>query len=322
MSDHETVSDRDLAQLVPADEALAHVIVCGNEKGGAGKTTTAVNIVVALLQRGAKVATIDLDGQQQSFTRYLENRFAWKQQSATDLPMPKHFCIEPAVEVDSAKAREEVEFERLAERLSELEHGVDFVVIDTPGFHSYLTRLAHSLADTLVTPINESFVDLDVFGKFQGERLRLEEIGPYGQMVTDARAQRTALDGGTIDWVVVRNRLAHLASHNHANVLAGLEFLAEELDFRLAAGIGERNIFREFFPMGLTAMDEFSIETLGTPPTMSHLAARREVRALVKRLNLPRPSKAPRQNAPAMTTSAFDDVMEAGRVLREEALQN
>ncbi|MEM1365556.1 MAG: division plane positioning ATPase MipZ, partial [Pseudomonadota bacterium] len=251
---------------VSGDEQLAHVIVCGNEKGGAGKTTTAINVVVALLQRGARVATIDLDGQQQSFTRYIQNREVWAEQSGTRLPMPTHFCIEPAVDVDSAKAREEEEFECLAERLTQLEHGVDFVVIDTPGFHSYLTRLAHSLADTLVTPINESFVDLDVFGKFQGENLRLEEIGPYGQMVSEARAQRVALDGGHIDWVVVRNRLAHLASHNHANVLAGLELLAEELDFRLAPGIGERNIFREFFPMGLTAMDQFSLETLGTPP--------------------------------------------------------
>ncbi|MEO0498690.1 MAG: division plane positioning ATPase MipZ [Pseudomonadota bacterium] len=114
--------------------------------------------------------------------------------------------------------------------------------------------------------------------------------------------------------------MAQINSHNHANVLAGLEFLADELDFRLAQGIGERNIFREFFPMGLTAMDEFSLETLGTPPTMSHLAARREVRSLVRRLDLPRPQRPQTQNAPAIT-SAFDDVVEAGRALQDAALQ-
>ncbi|MEO0637400.1 MAG: division plane positioning ATPase MipZ [Pseudomonadota bacterium] len=322
MSDREQAGQIDRQEPSHAEDVLAHVIVCGNEKGGAGKTTTAINLVVALLQRGASVATIDLDGQQQSFTRYIDNREAWRQESGARLPMPLHFCIEPAVEVDSAKEREEVEFQRLAVRLSELESGVDFVVIDTPGFHSYLTRLAHSLADTLVTPINESFVDLDVFGKFRGEQLMLEEIGPYGEMVTASREQRRTLDGGRIDWVVVRNRLAQIASHNHQNVLAGLEFLSNELDFRLAAGIGERNIFREFFPMGLTAMDEFSIETLGSPPTMSHLAARREVRALVKRLNLPAPKRLQTQNAPVMQTDAFEDIVEAGRVLREEALHN
>jgi chromosome partitioning protein len=266
----------------------AHVIVCGNEKGGAGKTTTAMHIVVALMARGARVATIDLDGHQQSFTRYVENRRDWMESAGLDLPMPRHFRVEPASDLDSAAARETQEFEILAHRLAEVEAEYDFVVIDTPGFHSYLTRLAHSLADTLVTPINESFVDLDVFAKFQGEQLRVEEIGTYATMVAEAREQRFELDGQEIDWVVVRNRLGQLNSRNQENVIAGLEFLAEELDFRLAKGIGERNIFREFFPMGLTALDLFSERTLGTRPTMSHLAARREVRALLSMLRLPR----------------------------------
>ena len=300
---------------------MAHIIVVGNEKGGAGKSTVSMQVATALARLGHKVNALDLDLRQRTFGRYVENRHEFLKSSGLDLPSPDAHDL-PEIDASVLKPGENIYDHRLSAAVATLEQNSDFILIDCPGSHTRLSQVAHSLADTLVTPINESFVDLDVFGKFQGERLRLEEIGPYGQMVTDARAQRTALDGGTIDWVVVRNRLAHLASHNHANVLAGLEFLAEELDFRLAAGIGERNIFREFFPMGLTAMDEFSIETLGTPPTMSHLAARREVRALVKRLNLPRPSKAPRQNAPAMTTSAFDDVMEAGRVLREEALQN
>jgi chromosome partitioning protein len=300
------------------DNQTAHVIVCGNEKGGAGKTTTAMHIVVALLEQGARVATIDLDGHQQSFTRYIDNRRDWMEAACLNLRMPRHFCVKAATQFDSATEREEHEFEELARRLASVEAKYDFVVIDTPGFHSYLTRLAHSLADTLVTPINESFVDLDVFAKFQGEQLRIAEFGNYALMVEEAREQRKQLDGSRIDWVVVRNRLSQLNSRNQENVLASLEFLSEELDFRLAQGIGERNIFREFFPMGLTALDRFTQATLNTQPTMSHLAARREVRSLVRNLRLPRCGRL--EETPGIA-NAFDRVVEAGRAF-EGVLDN
>lgn len=265
----------------------AHVIVCGNEKGGAGKTTTAMHILVGLLLKGFSVASIDLDCYQQSFTRYISNRQAWLDKKGYDLPMPKHFNVEQITNEDSRSRTEQAEFEQLALKLSAIENEFDFVVIDTPGYHNYMTRIAHALADTLVTPINESFIDLDLFGKFQSDELNLLELGQYVKMVMDGRNQRKQLDGKPIDWVVVRNRVGHLTSRNHVNIFNALEFLSSELNFRLASGISERNIYREFFPLGITALDKFTQETVGTKPSMSHLTARREVRSLLQSLQLP-----------------------------------
>jgi len=266
----------------------AHVIVCGNEKGGAGKTTTAMHITIGLLLEGHSVASIDLDGHQKSFTHYMSNRHLWNEKTNANLPVSRHFVIERAEHLDSHAQREAYEYEQLSNRLSAIEHEYDYVVIDTPGFHSYLTRLAHGLADTLVTPINESFVDLDMFGNFRGDDLELHAIGSYAEMVLGARAQRKKLDGKHIDWLVVRNRVAQLSSKNHKNIVAALDFLSEQFGFRTAIGISERNIYREFFPMGVTAMDRFSIQNRGDKPTMSHLSARREVKSLLKALHLPR----------------------------------
>ena len=66
-----------LMQANQGQAGSAHVIVLGNEKGGSGKSTTALHIAVALLKAGQRVATIDLDSRQQSFTRYIANRQAW-----------------------------------------------------------------------------------------------------------------------------------------------------------------------------------------------------------------------------------------------------
>ena len=49
----------------------AHVVVVGNEKGGSGKSTTAIHVAIALLKAGQKVATIDLDSRQKSLTHYV-----------------------------------------------------------------------------------------------------------------------------------------------------------------------------------------------------------------------------------------------------------
>ena len=59
------------------DLRSAHVIVVGNEKGGAGKSTLSIHLSVALLKAGYKVACIDLDTRQQTLTRFFENRKSW-----------------------------------------------------------------------------------------------------------------------------------------------------------------------------------------------------------------------------------------------------
>jgi chromosome partitioning protein len=241
---------------------------------------------VALLKAGQRVAAIDTDSRQRSLSRYLENRQRWARKTGLDLEMPAHFSV-PLGGGETLAEIETREFTAFAEAISTVEHAFDFVVVDTPGSNSYLMRLSHSMADTLVTPINDSFIDFDVLGHVDPETLELVETSHYAELVREARRQRRLVDGGMIDWVVVRNRLSTLDSRNRRNVTQGLEALALSLGFRLAEGIGERVIFREFFPIGLTALDTLERKTIGSEPTLSHLAARREIRELMQVLRLP-----------------------------------
>ena len=264
----------------------AHVIVLGNEKGGSGKSTLAMHIVVALLKAGHRVASIDTDSRQLSLTRYLENRARWARRSGMALELPSHFSVKlgEGERIRDVEASEFSEFIEIVDRLGET---VDFVVIDTPANDSYRMRLSHALADTLVTPVNDSFVDLDVLGRIEGSPFAVTGISQYASLVDDVRSKRqTSLPKAT-DWIVVRNRLSPLASRNQRNVVEGLALLSEHLGFRVAQGISERVIFREFFPMGLTAFDPFERAVLGRRPTMSHVAARAEIRELIDWLNLP-----------------------------------
>ncbi len=264
----------------------AHVIVLGNEKGGSGKSTTAVNIIVALIKAGHRVASIDTDSRQLSLTRYIENRSRWARKYGLTLEVPTHFSVrlgEGSV-VSEVEAREFAAFAEIIDRLGER---FDFVVIDTPANDSYRMRLSHAMADTLVTPVNDSFVDLDVLGRVDGDTLAVRTASQYAELVQGVRRDRLSTGQREMDWVVVRNRIGTLASRNQRKVMDGLEKLASLLGFRIANGISERVIFREFFPSGLTAFDTLDRAVLGVKPTMSHVAARREVRELVDSLCLP-----------------------------------
>ena len=267
-------------------KANAHVIVCGNEKGGSGKTTTTMHIVVALLKTGFKVATVDLDTRQCSLSRYVENRRNWSKSAGLDLELSNHFKFDRSM-LDSANDSDSEDFASFAKILGEIEQSHDFVVIDTPGSDSYLMRLAHSMADTLITPLNDSFVDFDVLGKVDPKTNEIYEVSHYATMVREARRQRRTADNGMLDWIVIRNRLSTLSSRNQINLLSSIKELSIRLGFRLADGFSERVIFREYFPMGLTALDDLDIDTLGTKPTLSHLAARQEIRQLLSTLRLP-----------------------------------
>lgn len=264
----------------------AHVIVLGNEKGGSGKSTTAMHICVALLKAGQRVATIDLDSRQKSFTHYIENRQAWAKRAGIELEVPAYFSVARA-EGAKVDENEAAEFSRFAEAITAVEHTHDFVVIDTPASDSYLMRLAHSMADTLVTPMNDSFVDFDVLGSVDPKTFEVTGVSHYAEMVRGARRQRRAVDGGHTDWIVVRNRLAQVASRNKRLVGDSLGSLALRLGFRVIDGFAERVVYREFFPRGLTALDNLDEATLGSRPNMSHITARQEVRALLEALRLP-----------------------------------
>ena len=272
----------------PIEEApqSAHVVVLGNEKGGSGKSTTALHIAVALLKAGQRVASIDLDGRQKSFTHYVENRRDWAQRAHVPLELPTHFCIARA-ETASVEANEAREFADFSRAIASIEHSHDVVIIDTPGSDSYLMRLAHSMADTLVTPLNDSFVDFDVLANVDPQDFTVIGESHYAEMVREARRQRRLVDGRMTDWIVIRNRLSALGSRNKRLVGEGLGELAKRLGFRTIDGFAERVVYREFFPRGLTALDDLDEATLGMRPNMSHLTAREEVIALLNALHLP-----------------------------------
>jgi chromosome partitioning protein len=234
--------------------ASAHVVVIGNEKGGSGKSTTAMHVAVALMKVGQRVATIDLDSRQRTFTHYIDNRRGWARRARVELEVPVHFCVAQGATL-RLDENEAVEFAGFAEAVGAVEHSHDFVVVDTPGTDSYLTRLAHCMADTLITPLNDSFVDFDVIGTVDPATFAVTGESHYAAMVRDARRQRRTIDSARMDWIVVRNRLSALGSRNKRLVAEGLRELSTRLGFRCAEGLAERVLYREFFPRGLTALD-------------------------------------------------------------------
>lgn len=275
-----------LVQASTGRSSSAHVIVLGNEKGGSGKSTTAMHVAVALLKAGQRVATIDLDSRQKSFTHYIENRRAWSHRADIKLDTPEHFCIArgDSVNLDENEA---TEFANFAEVITAIEHRHDFLVVDTPGTDNYLMRLAHSMADTLITPLNDSFVDFDVFGTIDPTTFAVTGESHYSAMVREARRQRRLIDGSIPDWIVVRNRLSMLGSRNKRLVGEGLSELGLRLGFRCIDGLAERVVYREFFPRGLTGLDQLDEATLGTRPNLAHVTAQQEVKELLDALKLP-----------------------------------
>ena len=268
------------------DLRSAHVIVVANEKGGTGKSTVSIHATVGLLKAGYRVASIDLDTRQRTLTRFLENRQSFAAQAGTPIEMPFHHAPDRGETADVAE-NETREFSAFADAIAEVEHDYEFVVIDTPASDSYLMRLAHSLADTLVSPINDSFIDVDVFSRVHHDRARRGTIAHYADLVLEARRRRRQVDAGMIDWVLLRNRIASLASNNARQIALSIDRLAPELQFRTAEGLHDRVIFRELFPIGLTALDPIEDAARGGVLTNSQLAARGEIQALIETLRLP-----------------------------------
>ncbi len=268
--------------------ANAHIIVLGNEKGGSGKSTTAVHIAMALAHSGQKTIAIDLDARQRTFARYLENRQQWAAKHGHALPEFETVVI--------ADENEESDRTRLTAEIERLKPDYDVIVVDTPGRDSVLARTALTLADTLVTPINDSFVDFDLIGQVDPDSFKVKRPSFYAELVWNARKARARADGGTVDWVVLRNRLSSLEARNMRRVGGALDELSKRIGFRIVPGLSERVIYRELFPKGLTLLDMQAIEGA----SISHVAARQELRELIAGLNLP--ALADKEGAP--TTAA------------------
>ena len=212
---------------------MAHIIVVGNEKGGSGKSTTCMHVATALVRMGHKVGALDLDLRQRSFGRYVENRRAYARKEGFDLPMPDYRDL-PEIDQASLGAGENVYDRRLSAAVAGLEKDAEFIIIDCPGSHTRLSQVAHSLADTLITPLNDSFIDFDLLARVDPDTSRV--IGPsiYSEMVWNARQLRARAGLPPIDWIVLRNRLGAQQMHNKRKVGGALEQLSKRIGFRVA----------------------------------------------------------------------------------------
>jgi chromosome partitioning protein len=246
-----------------------HFIVFANEKGGTGKSTTAVHTAVALAATGRRVAALDLDSRQRTMTRYLENRDATMRRLDASLPQATYEVLAEGASLEEAIAR--------------MAGDSDVLVIDTPGRDDALAREAILRADTLVTPMNDSFVDLDLIGQVHPENFKVTRPSFYAELIWNSRTKRARDTGKSVDWVVLRNRLQHIDSHNLRRVGAALGELAKRVGFRVIPGLGERVIYRELFPKGLTLLDLQQLGEVG----IAHIAARQELREMISGLGIP-----------------------------------
>lgn len=261
--------------MIPNKNTVGHIVVFGNEKGGCGKSTAAMHCVVALMRLGYRVATIDLDARQGTFSRYLSNRF----KSISGQTIPRHTAImnSKAFTLQERIGEESAQF---FTALKNLTQDTDFVVIDTPGADSHLNRLAHRFADTLVTPVNDSMVDLDLIADIDQDTGAVRGPSTYAKHVLAVRDSRKKELGLPMRWIVMRNRVSSLNMKSKRDIEVMLKDLAARLNFTYLPGFSERLIFRDLFAKGLTLLDLAGAET-GKGLTASQLAARQEVRHLV-----------------------------------------
>ncbi len=248
-----------------------HVIVFANEKGGTGKSTTAVHTAIALAIKGARVSCLDLDHRQRTMGRYLDNRLETMNRVGRPLPMPRF------------ETHDGDSIARFSESLERLGQDTDFLIIDTPGRDDKFGRIAITNADTLVTPMNDSFVDFDLIGQVDPDTFRVTRPSFYSELIWDSRKRRAKADGQTIDWVVLRNRMQHIEARNMKRVSEAIDQLAKRVGFRVIPGISERVIYRELFPKGLTMLDSREFGEMG----LAHVAARQELREMMAGLALP-----------------------------------
>jgi chromosome partitioning protein len=262
----------------------ANVIVVGNEKGGAGKSTIAIHLATALLHGGARVAVIDLDLRQQSMGHFFASRRAWLAAAGASAPMP----IEHPLSQDGAalaKAGDAEAMARFDEAFGLAAEEADFVLVDTPGGDTAISRAAHGLADLIVTPMNDSFVDFDMLGVVDPVTLELKRPSLYSETVWNSRKIRAANQGRTIDWVVLRNRLAPTEARNRKRLEERVQALSRRVGFRVGPGLRDRVIYRELFPFGLTVAD-LSPTIRPVAMSLQHVAARQELRALMAAVGL------------------------------------
>ena len=275
-----TIIDQDdRAEAAETAADAPYVVVIGSEKGGTGKSTTAIHLSVALMKMGFTVGTLDLDARQGTLTAFMKNREDFMRRHDRKLDLPHHAMVERSTAPDRSVAEHE-EAQNLEQALASLQD-CDFIIVDTPGSDSTLCRLGHRYADTLVTPLNDSLLDIGVLARINPERREVEGPSVYSQLVWEQNNQRVVTGQPPIDWVVLRNRLAHIEARNMREINSLLSILAKRIGFRVAPGVSERVVFRELFLSGLTALD-----LPEDPRSNSHQSARREIKDVLKAIGL------------------------------------
>jgi chromosome partitioning protein len=258
-------------------ERNSTVIVVGNEKGGSGKSTLSMHLAVAYLYAGYKVATIDLDGRQGTLTHYIENRIRHANDNGLDLPVPEHLVVTPS-QFSNRKDAEEDE-RQLSLEIEELRKEYDTIIVDTPGTFNSLSNSGHKNADILITPVNDSLVDIDVIATIDPYTKAIVAESQYTQNIREI--QRIRREAGKTDfkWIVLRNRIAHIDAKNKREVDTILKALESAVGFTYISGIGERVAYREMFLKGLTILDLLKMPA--EEISISHIAAKNELMAIL-----------------------------------------
>lgn len=255
----------------------AHIIVVSNEKGGTGKSTISMHLAIKLMQEGFSVATIDLDGRQGSLSKYIENRKRFCEQQNIFLPIPDHtrvYLEENPYLISQAR-------DSLASLIKQKINVFDAIIIDTPGTKNYLFEEGHKYADTVITPMSDSLVDLNVIADIDYQTNRILKPGHYSNFIWDIKKYLASQGKPYLNWIVCGNKLSSFKSKNKTAVFAHLERLSKIYGFRLFSGLKDRVIYKELFLEGLTVLD-LSNEALKCKMTVSHIAAKREITSLAE----------------------------------------
>ncbi len=255
----------------------AHVIVLSNEKGGTGKSTISMHLAVRLMQEGFSIATFDLDGRQGSLSKYIENRRRFCEGQNISLPIPDHTRVYPEENPYLiAQARD-----TLGSLIQQKMNLVDAIIIDTPGTKNYLFEEAHKYADTIITPLSDSLIDLNVIADIDYKTDRILKPGHYSNFIWDIKKYLASQGKPYLNWIVTGNKLSSFNSKNKTTIFSHLERLSKIYGFRLFPGFKDRVIYKELFLEGLTVLD-MNDEALKMKMTISHIAAKREINALAE----------------------------------------
>lgn len=252
----------------------AHIIVISNEKGGTGKSTLSMHLAIKLLQENFSVATVDLDGRQGTLSKYIENRTKFSDLRNINLLIPQHFRFSPQDNITQSQAEVSLLIEELGKKF-------DAIIIDTPGTKNYLFDTAHLYADTVITPISDSLIDLNVLADIDFINNKVRAPGHYASFIWDVKKHLASKGKAYLNWIVVGNKISSLNSKNKNKFFAFLEQISKLYGFRNVEGLKDRVIYKELFLEGLTVLD-MGHEKLKLKMNMSHLAAKREIKHIAE----------------------------------------